>query len=938
MSYYKTSLGRLSVFFVLSLILLLAASPVRATHVDPVFVPGNPTCSVLAPAGVVWFELKVEPVADGTYTDGILVVTVDVRDTTDGPVFDWTSNIGVDAVFVKGGPNGNFYQYDPPGPEATADTGLHAPVNPQNNQFFGLSHISFCYDVAPSIAVEKSGDTLSKVGDTVTYDFTITNDGDIPLHLDAINDTVLGDLAAAATAAGCDPLAAGASCSFSVNYEIPAGAPDPLENTVTVEYSGTLPDSTSTSVSDAASHSVNLFQPSIQFEKTGDERSKAGDTVSYTLTLDNTSSADSPDLLCTISDPLIGVNEQVTLASGEQHVINTSYTVQAGDADPLVNTASVECTVNGFPNVLTAEDSHSVNLFQPSVEVDKSGNTLSKVGDTVTYEFQITNTSSDDSPVLVLDSVSDTVLGDLTATASAAGCATLPFGASCQFSVDYTIQGGDPDPLENTVTVHYHPDGFPNDITAADDHAVNLFQPSIRFEKTGDERSKVGDKVNYALTLENTSSADSPDLICTITDVLLGVNEQVTLASANEHVINAEYTVQAGAPDPLMNTASVSCQVEGFPNVLTAADSHTVNLFQPAIEFEKTGDALSKVGDEVHYTLTVRNMSSADSPNLSCTITDPLLGLNEAAVLAPGADHVVNTSYTVQAGDADPLVNTATVECTVNGFPNTLHAEASHSVNLFQPAVTVAKDGPTSAEVGETITYDFDITNSGSSDSPDLVLDSVSDTVLGDLTATAQAAGCTSLAVGASCQFTVDYTIQSSDPNPLVNVVTVRYHPDGFPNEVQDEAEHSVEILVANEGCTPGYWKNHLDAWAGYSPDQTVESVFDVPDALGLDNDTLLTALNYGGGPGQIGAAQILLRAAVAALLNAANPDVGYPRTEIEIIAAVNTALASGNRSTMLALATALDADNNLGCPLNGGDVESPLLPLQVVYLPMVNR
>ena len=45
-----------------------------------------------------------------------------------GQTFDWTSNIGVDAVFVKGGPvGGNLYVYDP---EATADTGLHAPAKP----------------------------------------------------------------------------------------------------------------------------------------------------------------------------------------------------------------------------------------------------------------------------------------------------------------------------------------------------------------------------------------------------------------------------------------------------------------------------------------------------------------------------------------------------------------------------------------------------------------------------------------------------------------------------------------------------------------------------------------------------------------------------------------------------------------------------------------
>jgi hypothetical protein len=34
-------------------------------------------------------------------------------------------------------------------------------------------------------------------------------------------------------------------------------------------------------------------------------------------------------------------------------------------------------------------------------------------------------------------------------------------------------------------------------------------------------------------------------------------------------------------------------------------------------------------------------------------------------------------------------------------------------------------------------------------------------------------------------------------------------------------------------------------------------------------------------------------------------------------VASADVALASGNRDMMLVLAAALDADNNLGCPLN---------------------
>jgi hypothetical protein len=122
------------------------------------------------------------------------------------------------------------------------------------------------------------------------------------------------------------------------------------------------------------------------------------------------------------------------------------------------------------------------------------------------------------------------------------------------------------------------------------------------------------------------------------------------------------------------------------------------------------------------------------------------------------------------------------------------------------------------------------------------------------------------------------------------------------------------------DGCTPGYWKNHTESWAGtgYSPGQTVGSVFSGASAFPSQAaNSLLQALQGGGGSGLEGGARVLLRAAVAALLNAAHSGVDYPRTTAEILADVNAALTSGNRNTMLALAAELDADNNLGCTLN---------------------
>jgi hypothetical protein len=118
------------------------------------------------------------------------------------------------------------------------------------------------------------------------------------------------------------------------------------------------------------------------------------------------------------------------------------------------------------------------------------------------------------------------------------------------------------------------------------------------------------------------------------------------------------------------------------------------------------------------------------------------------------------------------------------------------------------------------------------------------------------------------------------------------------------------------QGCSHGYWKNHTDAWQVLSPNTTVGNIFAGANAYGLGNATLLQALSFNGGSTLAEAAQILLRQAVAAVVNADHLAVEYPRTFDEIVFDVNAALDSGNRSSILSLAAALDGDNNLGCPL----------------------
>lgn len=121
------------------------------------------------------------------------------------------------------------------------------------------------------------------------------------------------------------------------------------------------------------------------------------------------------------------------------------------------------------------------------------------------------------------------------------------------------------------------------------------------------------------------------------------------------------------------------------------------------------------------------------------------------------------------------------------------------------------------------------------------------------------------------------------------------------------------------EGNTPGFWKRHLEHWGptGYTTDMLVGDYFVIPASLSeLADDTFLQALQYKGGKGIEGKARILLRGAVAGLLNSAHPDVNYIYTYGDLQWLVNYPLSILNEDMMISRAALIDAQNNLGSDL----------------------
>ena len=98
----------------------------------------NPNCA----DGLEEYKIDQKP-SNGTY--GNFTIS-NFTNGANGETFDWSSTVLVTQVIVKGGPTAELYDYDPP---ASSGTGLHSSVNPNNGKYYGVSHVTFCWDDTP---------------------------------------------------------------------------------------------------------------------------------------------------------------------------------------------------------------------------------------------------------------------------------------------------------------------------------------------------------------------------------------------------------------------------------------------------------------------------------------------------------------------------------------------------------------------------------------------------------------------------------------------------------------------------------------------------------------------------------------------------------------------------------------------------------------------
>lgn len=365
---------------------------------------------------------------------------------------------------------------------------------------------------------------------------------------------------------------------------------------------------------------------------------------------------------------------------------------------------------------------------------------------------------------------------------------------------------------------------------------------SFSVAKVGPAVAKVGDTVEYRITIENTGAL--PITKTSIIDSKEGdlTNDPgcgATLAAGESCTISYTMVIPTNASPATNFGNSVTATYGVLEQTLVGSSDAFTDLFKPSVTLDKKangsdGPVTINQGQTVDYSLKVTNTSTLDTPTLDCTVSDPMLLINQKVVLYPQGSVTIEKSAGVQMIPG-AFVNTASVSCTPQNYPNAVQASDSVTVNVIKvdPTLTVDKVGDGFSKMGDTVTYTIVITNTTDETVPQaLTLTSINDPLLGGSLIGHSGSDCpvspATLAAGESCTIVASRVTQSGDPDPLPNTVTVTA-VNAFGTTVDEADGHNVDLVKPNFTLTKDCLSGEIEPGDSANFSIKVRNTGDVP-------------------------------------------------------------------------------------------------------------
>ncbi|WP_055490075.1 DUF11 domain-containing protein [Streptomyces sp. TP-A0356] len=422
-----------------------------------------------------------------------------------------------------------------------------------------------------------------------------------------------------------------------------------------------------------------------------------------------------------------------------------------GSANPTFTVLSTQTAPNSS-NI----DATSCAAAPADLAITKSVSPASyKPGDQITYNVTVTNNGPNDSSgytvndtlPLGLTNISTTTAGcTVSGTSLSCTAGALAAGASRTITVTGTVGPNVSGGLTNTATVRGNdPDLAPGNDTAT----ATALRASVDLQvtKSGPTSAKPGDPVTYTITVKNNGPDASsgwtltdpipPGLLnattstagcgigggvltCTGTSLASGASTTITLTGiAGQGFVNIQNTAGVVGNDPDPNLANN-----------TTTSNVAVTQRQVDLAVSKAGPTSAKEGDQVTYTITVTNngpdastgwtVTDALPPGLlNATTNTPGCGIGGGALICTGASLASGASTTITltgtAGQGFTNIQNTVVVQGNDPDPTPGNNKATATVPISVPSadLQVSKAGPTSARVGDQVTYTITVTNNG---------------------------------------------------------------------------------------------------------------------------------------------------------------------------------------------------------------------------------
>ena len=757
--------------------------PVNMTYTSGLAVTKTPSRTTAAVGQAVTYNYGV------TNTGTISIKSIALSDSKLGPI-PLSINTLKPGATTSASVTYTINETDLPGPLSNnvTVTGNEDKTNKQVRATASAT-ISLTYKAALNITKIPSP-TTAGVGQTVTYTYTTKNSGNVTVHDLVLSDSKVGPITLTQTT-----LAPGASTTATKSYTVlETDLPGPLNNTVTA----TATDSQNVAVPAAKATAIVplRYAASMSVTKVASITSAGvGQTVTYTYTVKNTGNVTVHDLA--LSDSRLGsvTSAQAMLAPDASTTATASYVVKETDLPgPLVDSVNATSKDILGAAVPTAKATASVALrYAASMSVAKVPSiTTAGVGQTVTYTYTVKNTGN----VTVHDlALSDSRLGTVTP-----GQTTLAPDASTTATVTYVAKETDlPGPLSNTVTATAT-DILSVVVSNTATAAVELtYTAALSLTKVPSvATANAGETVTYTFGVENTGDVTINSLALSDPKVGPLTPAKSTLAPRESTTATADYVVkEEDLPGPLNNTVTATAMdrlglpvppATKGPTAGVGVDSQVVSartsiegVSVPSAEATATvslryvaglsvaitpSSETVKVGDTITYTFRVENTGKVTVHDLA--LSDSQVGhINlTQTTLAPGKSATATATYLVKETVLPGPLSSTVAAMATDSQNKPVSSTATAKVGLtYTAALSMTKiPSVAAANVGQTVTYTFTVTNTGNVTVNGLAL---SDPKVGPITLTQ-----TTLAPGASTTATASYTVKKSDlGEPLSNTV-----------------------------------------------------------------------------------------------------------------------------------------------------------------------